>query len=360
MAVERSPSGSSLIDVLDRVLDKGIVIDAWVRVSLVGIDLVTVEARIVVASIDTYLKYSEAVGITAPSARPRELGAGDTEPERPPGAPGSPPLAGERLAELLSAVAEAPDFATAASFLLAQLAEVGGAQRGSLLALDGQRELLVTVATLGFPEGEAPRQRVPIDDHGHPLVLAALSLTPVCGDGRGPTRLGFPFATWIALPLAQPQFRGAPPVLSERRRRVGHAPLGVALLEGLPAGDAAPSLAYAAMLAGPVLSRLWVVDELRQSAQRLDQQRDLLTALLNSLPDPIVITNAANDMVVQNRRAEHLFAFGDADSEGRRRAVEINNLLFTSFLARAVMGGADSGARELNLVDPDEGTDLLF
>ena len=62
MAVERSPSGSSLIDVLDRVLDKGIVIDAWVRVSLVGIDLVTIEARIVVASIDTYLKYSEAVG----------------------------------------------------------------------------------------------------------------------------------------------------------------------------------------------------------------------------------------------------------------------------------------------------------
>jgi len=75
MAVERSPSGSSLIDVLDRVLDKGIVIDAWVRVSLVGIDLVTVEARIVVASIDTYLKYSEAVGITQPISRPRELGA---------------------------------------------------------------------------------------------------------------------------------------------------------------------------------------------------------------------------------------------------------------------------------------------
>jgi len=76
MAVERSPSGSSLIDVLDRVLDKGIVIDAWVRVSLVGIDLVTVEARIVVASIDTYLKYSEAVGITGPVSRPREVMSG--------------------------------------------------------------------------------------------------------------------------------------------------------------------------------------------------------------------------------------------------------------------------------------------
>jgi hypothetical protein len=70
MAVERTAGGTSLIDVLDRVLDKGIVIDAWVRVSLVGIDLITVEARVVVASIDTYLKYSEAVGAATAAARP--------------------------------------------------------------------------------------------------------------------------------------------------------------------------------------------------------------------------------------------------------------------------------------------------
>jgi hypothetical protein len=70
MAVERAPGGSSLIDVLDRVLDKGIVIDAWVRISLVGIDLITIEARVVVASIDTYLKYAEAVGLTPAVSRP--------------------------------------------------------------------------------------------------------------------------------------------------------------------------------------------------------------------------------------------------------------------------------------------------
>jgi len=69
MPVERTAGGTSLIDVLDRVLDKGIVIDAWVRVSLVGIDLITVEARVVVASIDTYLKYSEAVGQVVPASR---------------------------------------------------------------------------------------------------------------------------------------------------------------------------------------------------------------------------------------------------------------------------------------------------
>jgi hypothetical protein len=76
MAVERAAGGTSLIDVLDRVLDKGIVIDAWVRVSLVGIDLITVEARVVVASIETYLKYSEAVGQISPVSRPQaELAA---------------------------------------------------------------------------------------------------------------------------------------------------------------------------------------------------------------------------------------------------------------------------------------------
>jgi hypothetical protein len=70
MPVERAAGGTSLIDVLDRVLDKGIVIDAWVRVSLVGIDLITVEARVVVASIDTYLKYSEAVSQSSLVTRP--------------------------------------------------------------------------------------------------------------------------------------------------------------------------------------------------------------------------------------------------------------------------------------------------
>lgn len=83
MAVERAPAGTSLIDVLDRVLDKGIVIDAYVRVSLVGIDLVTVEARIVVAAIDTYLKYAEAVGTLPSVSRPAAIGAGEeTELER--------------------------------------------------------------------------------------------------------------------------------------------------------------------------------------------------------------------------------------------------------------------------------------
>ena len=55
------PSPSGLADVIDTILDKGLVIDAYVRVSLVGIELLTVDARVVVASVDTYLRFAEAV-----------------------------------------------------------------------------------------------------------------------------------------------------------------------------------------------------------------------------------------------------------------------------------------------------------
>jgi hypothetical protein len=70
MAVEKTIASTSLAEVVDRILDKGIIIDAWVRVSLVGIELLAVEARVVVAGVDTYLKYAEAVGLTAAAAAP--------------------------------------------------------------------------------------------------------------------------------------------------------------------------------------------------------------------------------------------------------------------------------------------------
>jgi len=64
MAVEKTNASSSLVEVVDRILDKGVVVDAWARVSLVGIELLAVEARVVLAGVDTYLKYAEAVGLT--------------------------------------------------------------------------------------------------------------------------------------------------------------------------------------------------------------------------------------------------------------------------------------------------------
>ena len=56
------PRPSGLADVIDIILDKGLVIDAYVRVSLIGIEILTIDARIVIASVDTYLRFAEAVG----------------------------------------------------------------------------------------------------------------------------------------------------------------------------------------------------------------------------------------------------------------------------------------------------------
>lgn len=67
------PSGGALSDVLELILDRGVVIDAFVRVSLIGIEVLTIDARIVVASVDTYLRYAEAVGRV--NLESRKLGA---------------------------------------------------------------------------------------------------------------------------------------------------------------------------------------------------------------------------------------------------------------------------------------------
>ena len=68
--IQKSTDSSSLAEVIDRVLEKGIVIDAFMKVSLVGIELISIEARIVIASVETYLKYAEAIGLTASAAAP--------------------------------------------------------------------------------------------------------------------------------------------------------------------------------------------------------------------------------------------------------------------------------------------------
>jgi hypothetical protein len=73
MAIQRIAPGQdgTLIDVLDRVLDKGIVISAWGRLSVVGLELVGMEMHVVVASIETHLRYAEELGLSSSSLRTR-------------------------------------------------------------------------------------------------------------------------------------------------------------------------------------------------------------------------------------------------------------------------------------------------
>jgi len=281
------------------------------------------------------------------------------------------------VAGLLSALAEAPDFAAAASFFLTHLVEITKASKACMLRLDASQEHIELVASLGF-ELDAPRIAIPISDLSSPLVICALTLAPVKGRSPSPLRNLVSVDSWVALPLSQPRFRGAPEMMAFQRgaeligspsitlletpdTRLGAAPAGVLLVEGEIQGAMLDEVLELVTLASPVLARLVALEDSRQLVDRLSQQRDRLTLMVDSLPDPVVITNAANDIIAQNHRAGRLLHAREDDSPGRRRALELNNLLFTSFLSKAAMsGGQQSGPRELNLVDPDEGNDLLF
>ncbi|HKW45955.1 MAG TPA: ATP-binding protein [Gemmatimonadaceae bacterium] len=289
---------------------------------------------------------------------------------------GATEVADRTVAGVLSALAEAPDFSSAASFLLAQVLDLADAERGHMLRLDTAQESLISVSSLGYDS--PPQAAISIGDLSNPLVICALTLAPVTGGGRSSIRAFVSMARWTALPMPQARMKGTLPamtlphaqeiigegevrLLDSIERRLASAPGGVIVIDGAIPERVIGSVTSLVSLAGPIIARLASLQESRDAIDRLSQQRDRLTLMVDSLPDPVVITNVTNDIIAQNSRAERLLNVKEGDSSGRRRAIELNNLLFTSFLAKAVMtGGQSGGPRELNLVDPDEGNDLLF
>ena len=95
------------------------------------------------------------------------------------------------------------------------------------------------------------------------------------------------------------------------------------------------------------------------SDRGLDRERRLLFSVINAVSDPILLTDAQGKLLMGNTRAEQLLAWSEDTSEGRRHALELNNLHFSSALAGAAVEGG-FGAREVILVDPEDGSDLLF
>ncbi|MEO7103298.1 MAG: ATP-binding protein, partial [Gemmatimonadaceae bacterium] len=277
-------------------------------------------------------------------------------------------------------------FKSACGLLLARCCNALNTKRGYVMLLDFQSRQLVPIVFLGIEADEHPTSRS-IDDLADPFVVSALGMQVVTCQ-HGPPRSGVSRSRSLcAVPFPQPRRRSAPRFLdhdSIGRRRIapcaikptvaGNAwhdspalaassPFGVMILETEAASPAIDTLATAVRLAGPILSQLSDADAHRARADEVAEQRSVLTSIVNSLPDPIVIINSERQIVVQNQRAEHLLTMREMDSDGRRRAVEINNLLLTSHLSKDEPSPEARGvgeSRELNMVDPDDGTDLLF
>jgi PAS domain S-box-containing protein len=285
-------------------------------------------------------------------------------------------LGDRELAGLLSSIAEAPDFPAATSHLLAQLTQITAAQRAVMLKIDATQHSLVIVGAAGLES--SPSFTISLGDLSSPLVISALSLMPVCGQtDPGPNALKG-MTPWLAVPMTQPLERGSLEVMKGERaaelmashavtmlapveHRVAKSPAGIVVLSGRVDESATDSAIELMGLASPIIARVAALHDSNELAGRLAQHRERLTLVVDSLPDPVVITNSSNDIIVQNHRAERLLEARDHDSVGRRRAIELNNLLLTAFLSKSAMSGrVQHGSRELNLVDPDEGTDLLF
>jgi signal transduction histidine kinase len=136
----------------------------------------------------------------------------------------------------------------------------------------------------------------------------------------------------------------------------GHDSVGVLLAAAGP--EVHPDTQWAAAVLGQQLARLQHRHGLREV--RFGQERMLLYSIINAVTDPILLTDTEGKLIIANTLAERLFLAPDDASDGWRRAVSLNNMLFSAALSATAMEHAAGGRRELLLVDPIEGSDLLF
>jgi PAS domain S-box-containing protein len=134
----------------------------------------------------------------------------------------------------------------------------------------------------------------------------------------------------------------------------------VALLLDDPGSRGPAALDGSLRAIGPTLARIQETDLLRKQLERTQRHAALQDTVVDSLADPVILTDHQNRFLFANRRAEQLFSARAHESEGRRRAVRVNDLLFSSFLTQSVISGGEHANRELTLVNPSDGSDLLF
>src|SRR5262249_40953155 len=111
---------------------------------------------------------------------------------------------------------------------------------------------------------------------------------------------------------------------------------------------------------GVVIAVSTGLERMERSIAHLRRERQWVESIMKSVADPIVLTNLDNEILLQNRRAEELFSGSDDASEGKRRALKMNDLLFSAYLSSATVSSTDAVGRDLTLVDPIEGSDLHF
>ncbi len=243
------------------------------------------------------------------------------------------------LAEFL---VESQDFPASASHGIEWLAAHAGLQRALVAVREPGHLNLLLVASHGVSPTIISDFAVRRDDTAHPLIAAMERPEPSYFDGSDAL---FPLMETTGAHVIPLRMDGT---------SASHGVLVVA--------------SYGPELHSDVL---WIARMLASQAARLigrhtltetrfGQERMLLYSIINAVTDPILLTDTEGKLIIANTHAEKLFAAPDDASEGWRRAVGLNNMLFSAALSTSVLAQRDLSRRELLLVDPLEGSDLLF
>src|SRR5947209_7479651 len=221
------------------------------------------------------------------------------------------------------------------------LAERGGARKSICALIDAESGTLKHVAAAGVSEGQIESLHLALEAPDHPLVFALAGREPVSlGKRRAPDSWRSDF---LAIPL---------PLSEAREARQGLLLVSPARCE--------PEARWAAEMLGQKIARLRAAAATADSAHKVQRERELLLNIINASPDPILLTDPEGRMIISNARADAPFSSKEGESEGRHRAVTLNNMMFSAALSRQAIDESGAVRRELLLVSPSEGSDLLF
>src|SRR5437763_7973661 len=253
-----------------------------------------------------------------------------------------------------------------------------GYPQAAIALVDERRGSLCVRAAFGFPnDDELTRVEIPLDSgapcstvlhEGHPVWLSLREDKSSC--------LFFDERVWQPHVLALPLFgKEAASERAEfeltRKPRFSDRywlPESTSCLGALYIGMARDTIEPAALdylvrfaeLVGIAAAGAIRSERLRAAVSKLQRERQWVESIMKSVADPIVLTNLDNEILLQNRRAEELFSGSESASEGKRRALEMNDLLFSAYLSSAAFSTTEVLQRDITLVDPLEGSDIHF
>src|SRR5438128_370923 len=269
-----------------------------------------------------------------------------------------------------SAVAQLIDPREPLTLMLEGLSRALGYRRAVVALYDPARGALRGTVGLNVPAALVESIEIPLAEAESPLVIALREGVPLrVDDTRSESRLRehtlsllleMEIASFAVVPLrsSSEQFG-----LATWQGRDVPA-VGVVILskdETVSDADVERLLPFAVQ-AGTALVRASDVERLKDSSEQHAVEKEWLFWMINGFADPVVLTDADNDIILQNVRAETLFKSNPDDSEGKHRAIWMNNFLFTAALSKAKLDQNPAGrsAGDVILVDPIEGTELLF